>query len=127
MINELKEMGATVCIVSCNDTDILKFVVNNKGFSVDRVVGDDTGIGRGGQLKGLVDDGFYPAMTVVYDDMRKNLVVAEALGFRAVAAPFGYDRPDNLAGFRQALPDDFPRVFAEMLGIGAGRRRAVHC
>ena len=126
MLEQLKEM-ATVCVIGEYDSKMLRYLLHCGGMKVDTVVGDDMGKGTEFQLGRLLNWGFDPSRTVYYGSSRKKLAVAKDLRFHVVEATHEDGPRWNSDKVRRASPNDFPDMFAEMLGIRAGLSEAAYC
>ena len=115
--NQLNRMGATVCVFSGIDRDLLYHAMLKRGLGIDSAIRDDAEVGIKSWLMELAGEGFEPGMAVVYDDRRKRLEALKDGGFDVVASREGHDHPMDLAGIRHAKLEDFPKMLGEVLGI----------
>jgi FMN phosphatase YigB (HAD superfamily) len=118
MFAELHDIPVLTYVVSSKDKDSIDCILKHN--SIDNcVIGVlDAEYGRRrSQLTKLLSFGFDPENIVLYDDSAENLGIAQGMGMHAVAAPQGYDLPERIQVYRQALPQEFPGVVKELLSI----------
>jgi FMN phosphatase YigB (HAD superfamily) len=120
--------GVPEMLQGLNDRDIAMYIVTSKNSeAVQQLLGNhdllkyikkifDKSMGkRPAQFKRVEEEtGIKPIETVVYDDLSENLIIARDMGIYPIAAPQGYDKPENLAGFTKAYPRDVPLVMDKL-------------
>jgi len=104
-------------IISGRDERTIRRVLEGNSLEGVECIVDSAFGRRPQQFAELSNRGFAPQRTVTYDDAGENLLTARKMGIHPVAAPQGYDLPENLVEFKQARPEQFPGVVRELLGI----------
>ncbi len=117
-LNEMGIMGIGTWVVSSKKAKDIRDMWEFNNLPMPEGIYDQDHGERPDQLRAFQEDTKIPTQRIiVYDDAAMNLAVARSLGMHAVAAPQGYELPDRISGYRQALPSQFPGLVGELLDI----------
>ena len=112
MMKGLEERDIAMYVVTSKNAEAVQQLLGHHGLMhyIKKIF--DKNIGkRPAQFKRVEEEtGIIPAQTVAYDDLAENLNIARNLGIYPIAAPQGYDKPENLEGFTKAFPKEVPLV-----------------
>jgi|GEM_PF-2166221 len=112
MLDGLKARDIAMYVVTSKNAEAVKQLLGN--YDLLRYIKKifDKNIGkRPAQFKRVEEEtGIKPNETVAYDDLSENLIIAKYTGIYPIAAPQGYDKPENLEGFEKAYPKEVPLV-----------------
>jgi len=118
MLDELASMPVDLYIISSKDGETIRHILQYYMIELpeNRILDANHGR-RPNQLRELRSMGYRARDMVMYDDSSENLAAAKHMRICAVAAPQGYDLPERIRGYRQALPGEFPGVARELLHL----------
>ena len=112
MFEGLKERDIAMYVVTSKNAEAVQQLLGNYELLkyIKKIF--DKSIGkRPTQFKRVEEEtGIKPIETAAYDDLSENLIIARDMGIYPIAAPQGYDRPENLREFTKAYPREVPLV-----------------
>lgn len=116
MFKKLKGMPLVApIIITGKDKPTVEDVFAHYGIDDIQAIYDESVGERPVQYEAALSDfRIEPGYMVAYDDIGDILRTARTMGIVPIAAPQGFDSPENITEFRQALPEQVPGVLREL-------------